>query len=148
MGKATSVTILLVWVGLWLALVAAAPWTISDRNSFLAGFVNHEFLSFMGVIVTISLASTANIFLELTRIEDRLQKAAFPKTKRDVRHSAYMLLWLLVASVVLVIIKPLGGSCGERSIAFFNGVAITIIIVSVLTLLDVTRTAFSMDSRA
>lgn len=148
MGKSTSVTLLIVWVGLWAALVAAAPWVLSDSNAFLAGFVNHEFLGFMGVLVTISLASAANIFLELTRLEDRLQKAAFPKTKRDVRHSAYALLWLLVASVALVVIKPLVGICGQRADAFTNGAAITIIIVAALTLADLTRTAFSMDSRA
>lgn len=148
MGRTASVCLLIVWTGLWFGLSAAAPWTLSDGNTFLAGFVNHEFLGFMGVLVTISLASSANIFLELTRMEDRLNKSAFPKTKADVRHSAYALLWLLVASVALVVLKPLLRSCGTHAEALVNGAAITIILVAVLTLADITKTAFSMDSRA
>ena len=148
MGKATSVTILIVWTGLWLGLVAAAPWGLSNHNTFLANFVNHEFLGFMGVLVTISLASAANIFLELTRMEDRLNRAAFPKTKLDVRHSAYALIWLLVSAVAIVIVKPLIGACGDRADAFSNGAAVTVMIVAILTLADLTKTAFSMDSRA
>jgi hypothetical protein len=135
---------LLAWFALWGVLVAAAPWAISDGNRFFKGFVNEQFLQFMGVIVTITLASSANLYIELNKVEDRMGKAVFTNSKRDVRHSAYFLIGLLVASVVAVILKPLL-DYGPRSQAGMNGVAITIIILSVTVLIDLTQAAFGLS---
>lgn len=147
MNKTIAICALLVWVALWIALTAAAPWTLSDRNSFLRGFVNEEFLGFMGVVVTITLASAANLYIELNRIEDQVDTSAFTKTKANVRHSAFALIGALVAALVLVVLKPLL-LCGERSGALLNGAALTIIIVSILILIDLTQAAFHLDPRA
>jgi len=137
---------LIVWVGLWFLLVAAAPWSISDSNSFLKGFVNQEFLSFMGVVVTITLASVANLYLALNGLEDRVDRPIFIKTKSHIRHSAYMLIAMLVCSLVLVVLKPLI-VCGERSAAFVNGASITVVWISILILIDLTKAAFNLDPR-
>jgi hypothetical protein len=135
---------LFVWAALWAALVAAAPWTLSDYNRFFKGFVNEQFLSFMGVVVTITLASAGNLYIELNKIEDKAQRSVFVKSKRDVRHSAYFLISLLVAAIITVILKPLV-ICGERSQATMNGIAVTIIILSVTVLIDLTQAAFGLD---
>ena len=97
----------------------------------------------MGVIVTITLASAANLHIELNKCEERVQKPVFTKTKLDVRHSAMLLVVMLVVSLVVVIAKPLlsGGPSGE---SFFNGAAVMIIIVSIMTLADLTLAAFSL----
>lgn len=143
-NRTIAVCALIAWAALWLTLIAAAPWTLSDQNDFLKGFVNEEFLSFMGVVVTITLASAANLYIEMNKLEDRANRAVFIQSKRDVRHSAYFLIGTLVAAIVTVILKPLL-DCGERSQAAVNGVAVTILIVSVMTLIDLTQTAFALD---
>lgn len=147
MNRTIAICTLIGWAALYTALVAAAPWTISDANSFLKGFVNEEFLGFMGVVVTITLASAANLYIELNKLEDKLDEAAFQKSKGDVRDSAYALVSTLVASVGLVIVKPLL-VCGDRSAAFINGLAITILIVAIMVMIDLTQAAFNLDPRA
>lgn len=147
MNRTIAICTLIGWAALYAALVAAAPWAISDANSFLKGFVNEEFLGFMGVVVTITLASAANLYIELNKLEDKLDEAAFQKSKADVRQSAYALVTTLVAAVVLVILKPLL-VCGERSAAAINGIALTVLIVAIMIMIDLTQAAFSLDPRA
>lgn len=147
MNRTIAICALIGWVAIWIALTAAAPWVLSDKNTFLAGFVNEEFLAFMGVVVTITLASAANLFLELNRLEDRVDQSIFRSTKRHVRHSAFALIGSLAASLILVVAKPVL-VCGERSEALLNGVALSIILFSIMILIDLTQAAFSLDARA
>ena len=147
MNRTIAICTLVGWAALYAALVACAPWTISDGNAFLKGFVNEEFLGFMGVVVTITLASAANLYIELNKLEDKLDEAAFQKSKSDVRHSAYALIGTLVAAILLVIVKPLLIE-NERTMAFINGVALTILLFAVMILIDLTQAAFSLDPRA
>ena len=147
MNRTIAICALLAWAAAWAALVAAAPWTISDQNRFLKGFVNEQFLSFMGVVVTITLASAANLYIELNKLEDKIGQQVFIKTKADVRTSAYFLIGTLIASIVTVIMKPLL-DCGPRAEAGVNGVAITILILSIMVLIDLTQAAFNLDPHA
>ena len=144
MNRTIAVCTLIAWVALWVALTAAAPWTISDKNAFLAGFVNQEFLSFMGVVVTITLASAANLYIELNKLEEKVSGPVFRQTKQHVRDSAYALIGTLVAALVIVVLKPLV-NCGATAQALCNGAALTIIIVSVMILIDLTQAAFALD---
>lgn len=146
MNRTIAICATLAWIGVWLAIVVAAPWMLSDANEFLNGFVNHEFLGFMGVIVTITLASAANLHIELNKLEDRLNATLFTRTRRDLRHSAFSLIAALIAAIILVILKPIL-SCGERAEAGLNGVAITILLASIMILIDLTQAAFSLSTR-
>jgi hypothetical protein len=138
---------LIAWATAWTVIVVAAPWVLSDENRFFAGFVNYEFLTFMGVIVTITLASASNLFIELNKLEDRLDEAVFAKTKGHVKDSAFALIGALIAAIVLVILKPLL-ACSHRAEAGLNGVAVAILLFSVLVLIDLTQAAFGLDPRA
>lgn len=147
MNRTIAVVALLAWCAVWLSILAAAPTALSDDNAFLAGFMNHEFLSFMGVVVTITLASAANLHIELNKLEDKLDAPVFRGTKRDLRHSAFTLVGALVAAIVLVIIKPLVVGCAVPE-AVANGAGVTILLISVLILIDITSAAFQLDLRA
>jgi hypothetical protein len=138
---------MIAWTAIWLVIVVAAPWMLSDSNRFLSGFLDHEFLGFMGLIVTITLASSANLFIELNKFEDRLDLVVFPQTKRDVKAAAFCLIGALVCSVVIAVVKPLVIN-GERSQATANGIALTLIIFSILILIDLTQAAFNLDPSA
>lgn len=147
MNRTIAICAIVCWAALSAALIAAAPWAISDSNEFLEGFVNEEFLGFMGVVVTITLASAANLFIELNKLEEKIDASVFTRSKAGVRHSAYSLIATLVASIILVIVKPLL-ACGERSAAAVNALAITILIIAIMILIDLTQAAFALDPRA
>jgi hypothetical protein len=143
-NRVIAICTVIAWSAAWLVIVVAQPWVLSDSNKFLQGFLDHEFLGFMGVVVTITLASSANLFIELNKLEEKFDFAAFPNTKRDVKTSAFTLIGTLIASVFIAIAKPLVIS-GERSQAIVNGIAVTLIIFSVLILIDLTQSAFNLE---
>ncbi|MDI1363996.1 MAG: hypothetical protein PSX79_03900 [bacterium] len=132
-----------------LAAITAVvrPELISDKNAFLKDFVNQEFLGFMGVVVTITLASAGNLFIELNKLEDRAEASVFSKTKRSVKASAFSLIWSLVFALILVTVKPLLGP-GQGTQAIANAAALTTILFSILVLVDLTVAAFNLDPRA
>ncbi|MBJ6127596.1 hypothetical protein [Microvirga splendida] len=99
----------------------------------------------MGVIVTITLASAANLFIELNKLEEKIEMAVFSASKKHVKDSAFSLIGLLIASLTIVVVKPLFESFGPTAQALSNGMALTTILVSVLILIDLTQAAFSLD---
>lgn len=120
------------------------PWAISDQNDFLRQFMNHEFLSFMGVVVTITLASTANIHISLRRKEELIKDDnAFSGTRFRVKASAFSLIWAMFLSVVLVVTKPLLPSSVHVEAAA-NAFGIGIILWGILIILDITKLSFKL----
>lgn len=122
----------------------AFPWVLSDKNDFLKQFMNHEFLNFMGVVVTISLASTANIHISLRRKEESIgDDEAFSGTRGRVKDSAFSLIWAMFLSVVLVVVKPLL-PMGEYIEAAANAFGLGIILWGLLIILDITKLSFKL----
>lgn len=147
MNRTIAICLMICWVALAAVIAVVRPELISDKNSFLKDFVNQEFLGFMGVVVTITLASAGNLFIELNKLEDRAEVSVFAKTKRSVKASAFSLIWSLVFALILVTVKPLlGPSQGAQAIA--NAAALTTILFSILVLVDLTVAAFNLDPRA
>lgn len=146
MNKTISRCLLICATAVWLVLVISTPSTLSDQNLFLKGFINHELLAFLGVLVTITLASAAQLHLALNRIEEKAKKRAFTSTRQAVKKSAYWLLWALVLGLVLVVVKPIIIGAGyQRAEALLNGFALLVILFSVLILSDLTSAAFSIE---
>jgi hypothetical protein len=124
-------------------LSACAPSAISDKNSFLVGFINHELVAFMGVLVTITLASAANIHIELNKYDEQLAKPSFERTRADLKHSSFALVAALIASIFIVLVKPLAATT-EAAQAGFNGAALVVIAASIMIVIDLTLAAFSL----
>jgi hypothetical protein len=145
MNKTVARCILVATVAVWLVTLVYRPDALADGNAFMRGFVNHELLAFLGVIVTITLASAANLHLTLNQLEAAAkEKNNFPATRRAVKMSAYAMLWLLVFAFVLVVVKPLATSGNVYVEAFFNGGALVIVITNILILADLTEAAFKI----
>jgi hypothetical protein len=138
---------LIVSAGIIIVLSAYAPLLLSDANRFLREFVNHEFLSVLGVILAITLASTAQLHLTLNQIEERYKQAGgLSRTKVHVHRAAHCLIWLFVAGVTVVVLKPILAIQAWRQ-SLFNGMAIFIIVWNVLILMVVTRTVFKIKPK-
>lgn len=135
--------IVIVSAGVLILLSILSPWVLGDSNGFLKGFVNHELLNFLGVIVTISLASCANLHLTLNRMVEIVKSECFNSTKDKIKESAKILVYLLVASVAVVVIKPLALG-GEIKNSIFNSMAIMIIVYNIIILSDITKTILNI----
>jgi hypothetical protein len=133
-----------------LVLAIATPWVFDDKtNTFLRGFVNHELLNFLGIIVTITLASAANLHLELNKNEERAGRRGFVETRLRLRRSVGSLIAMLLFAVVLVVAKPLialAYPTESIAVALPNAIAVLIVIFNVLVLIDLTYTIFKLSA--
>jgi uncharacterized BrkB/YihY/UPF0761 family membrane protein len=119
------------------------PSYFADGNSFLANFVNHEFLATLGVIVSITLASCANLHLELNKLQE-ITGARFQGARKAVKRSAYSLIWSLGIAFALVIFKPLlvaGAIIGSE---WINSLAVLLFFFNLSILTDITKTVFKV----
>jgi hypothetical protein len=119
------------------------PSILSDKNDFLHHFVNQELLALLGIIMTITLASAANLHLEFNKIEERHKRAGLIETRRGVKQGAYCLIILFAISVAVVVTKPLFHE-SESMQTIFNGTALVVLIWNVLILLELTQLAFAI----
>ncbi|MFU1478971.1 hypothetical protein ACM25N_15170 [Roseovarius sp. C7] len=143
MTKVDARMIFLLACAFMAAISFLYPPVFGDENGFLSQFVNHEFLNFMGIIVTITLASTANLHLELRRKEKEAKEEYLSGTRTAVRKSAFSLIWALVLSVILVVTKPLIPE-DQTWEALSNSFALAIILWGILVIYDITKLAFRM----
>jgi len=69
------------------------PSYLSDKNTFMHHFVNHELLALLSIIMTITLASAAQLHLEFNKFEEKLGKRFLNKTRQgdDCRNDRYFL---------------------------------------------------------
>lgn len=118
------------------------PTWLSDQNAFLRNFVNHELLAVLGVIVTITLASAANLHLEFNRLEEAFGEG-FEEARTATKAYAYLLIGLFAVALVLVVLKPILASEPQWQ-SLFNGAAIMIIALNILSLLDLTSAVFAI----
>lgn len=142
-----SVLMLMTLIGGLAWISAYQPCILNDTgNSFLKNFVDQEFLSFLGVIVTITLASAANMHLEFNRLEEEAQKEAFADARQAVKCYAALLLTVFALAFILVVLKPICG-VGHRSSAVFNSFAIVFVTLSFMSLADLTLAIFNLKPR-
>ncbi|MFG1277883.1 hypothetical protein [Xanthobacter autotrophicus] len=134
---------LITWFVVAIAITTQAPNLLSDSNDFLKNFVNHEFLNFMGVLVTITLASCANLFVSLHRLEAKFGKDTLKSTKKDVKDSSFFLIYLLLISLVTVIVKPLLPAT-DFVMCAVNSFAIGCVLMAAFALFDITDAAFEI----
>lgn len=126
-----------------ICVSVAMPSVLSDANGFLKDFVGSQLLGFLGVVVTITLASAANLHFELNKLEVDQKKRGFVKTRAAIQQSAAWLIGLLVLAIALLVIKSsLGSDPTAQSLA--NSGALLIVLFNVLVLIDLTQMAFQI----
>lgn len=121
-----------------LAIWLPAPF--SDKNAFLRGFMNQELLALLGVIVTITLGSTAMLNLELNKVQEGTGEG-FPEARLALKRSAMSLIAAFVLALALVIAKPLL-ACSLSSEAAFNLGGVLLILFNLTVLVDIQLAAF------
>ena len=130
---------LLAWVG------SKYPGAISDNNSFLKGFVGSNLLSTLGFIISVTLASIANIHLQLSILEETSSKP-LASTRRGLRLSAITLLVVFSVAFVISLVKPMFSATCLGQIAFNCG-GVICVYICIEVMWDITVTTFKVSSQ-
>lgn len=146
MTRGIAIGILVSFVSVSIAIIAARPEWVSDGgNAFLKNFVNHEFISVLGITLAVTLASAAQVHLKFNEIEEKYKvRNALEKTRAELRGSTFWLIWLFAVGVVLVTIKPVA-ACNASFEAFFNLAALLVLLWHVLLLVSLTDLVFAIE---
>lgn len=143
MTKLLSFCVLVVSLASVVWVAAYAPRWIDDGNDFMHGFVNHELLAILGVILAITLASASQIHLKFNDMEEKEGTRFLRKSRREVESNTYWLILSFVAALVLVFLKPLFVA-HHFGVAFINGFALWILVFDIVILYDITSGIFSI----
>ena len=146
MSKTLPLILLIGITTVLLTISFSEPQLLDDRNTFLKAFVGPDFLATLGFILTVTLASSASLHLELNKLEDATG-TQFGRTRSSIRRSVFSLMALFVAGIVLLSVKPLLPSPPYNQ-AVANSFAILILFFNLSVLYDLTRTVFAIPSVA
>lgn len=130
------------------ALISVAiffPHWINDQNRFLKGFLSGSYLSVLGTVTSITVASCTNIYIRLGQLEAS-GKGPFVNTKKALRKSAFSLIFLFAACFFILVIKGVFDQ-NSRIDATINIALISGIFFFCSVMLDITRTAFALPSQ-
>jgi hypothetical protein len=142
--RAIGYCALIVCIAAVIIIAAVAPFPLSDKNDFLKGFVNHELLATLGVILAITIASAGQLHLTLNDQEIKYkQPGAFKNTRDGVKKAAYWMIALFFFAVVDVIVKPLVPKTQTWE-ALTNGAAVVIVLATILILVSIIRLVFAI----
>ena len=147
MNRTIGYVTLLAMATLCTIIAVVKPSLLNDQNSFLKNFVNHEFINVLGIILAITLASTAQIHLAFNRIEERHNTpGALKNSRANLRKSSYWLIGLFIGGAVLVVLKPVATDATTPTAeALFNSGALFILLWQALILLVLTQLVFMIE---
>ncbi|OKL43289.1 hypothetical protein A3843_14330 [Pseudovibrio exalbescens] len=141
------ITLIGVGVILTCMLVSREHWL--SENTFLNEFVSHELIALMAVVLTVTLASVANLHLALNRMvrerfngNHNIQNAA-DKVKKEIRDNAWYIFWGFSITIVLLFVKGLNEDC-STTIAIVNASALWILALYILCMYDVYQVVFGV----
>lgn len=145
MRTSVAYCLLIVVGGSLMTMSVMSPAYLSDANLFLKGFVTHELLGVLGVILAITLASAAQIHLTLNRIEEDYGQRKFVKTRANIKQASHWLIGLFAVAVILLVVKS-NVPVGEVASAICNSLALLIIVGQILILIDITELIFAIPA--
>ncbi len=139
-----------------IALAAVLTCVVTYRpewlsaNTFLDGFVNHEILALFAVVLTVTLASVANIHLSINRMiahsfsNDAIAREMANKIKSEIRDNSRIIFFSFFAALFALIIKGLMPSEAIH-ISAVNGFLIWVLVLNLLTIMDVYNVVYGLS---
>lgn len=120
------------------------PDTLDEKNRFLEKFLSGSCLSVLGTMISITVASCANIYLRLSQVETKRQIKLID-TKSSIRRSAYSMIFLFFSAFMMLSIKGSLDPNG-RAVAVIDGLLIIWMFLYCSILYDIMRTAFKIPN--
>jgi hypothetical protein len=106
-------------------------------NAFLNGFVTHEILAMMAVIMTISMTTIATIHIWFNELEQKHDKKVFGKARKEINQSAFYFIWIFVIQLGVLIARSLPVFESSVATSLFNGASVILLLCTVVTLVDI-----------
>ena len=143
-----KIGILIFFAVLFGSIVVCEPQWLSS-NAFLNSFVSHEILALKAVILTVTLASVANIHLALNRIvvnrfgsQASLTEAA-KSVKKEINDDAWYIFWGFIVTIVALVGK--GAFDGNvQVVAASHGVALWVLLLYLVCMYDIYKIVFGV----
>jgi hypothetical protein len=132
-------------------LTICQPHVLSD-NTFLVGFVTHEIMAFLVVVLTITFASVANINLQITNMvrglsnpeaQRRVEAQLASPLRSEVNSSAWLLFWAFVVCAVALVLKG-AFSTNVYVVSGVHAVGIVVTAINAVVLYDIHKTIFAL----
>ena len=141
---------------LLIALAAVLTCVVTYRpewlsaNTFLDEFINHEILALFAVVLTVTLASVANIHLAINRMiaqsfrNDETARRMANGIKGEIRDNSRIIFISFFAALFALIIKDLIPD-ETLHIAIANGFLIWVLVLNLLTIMDVYNVVYGLS---
>lgn len=144
MERLNSIAILVVCAVALLFIATLQPDYLSDENQFLKGFVGSDFISFMGVVMTLSVGLLAQLFLNVGKLREKLPDESIKEIYGEIRNTAHHIVCSFFTSCLIVFLKSLS----SEEIAYIIGLnilSLLLILYYGLILYDVVMSIFDFD---
>lgn len=138
-------------IGFGVALVSmlvCKPLWLSD-NTFLKGFISFEILSLLAVILTVTLASVANIHLAINRIiakhlsGDNEQVRVASEIKSEIKSNAWTIFFSFFFAVIILFVKGLN-EADAFIVSACNAAMLWILFLNLMCILDIYRVIYGI----
>lgn len=145
----TKIAIVIGMVVVALSATFCAP-QFFGSNKFLSAFITFELLNILAVILTVTLASIANIHLSLNRIvraafKDKTKgKARADAVRREINQNGWLLLWLFIVACCLVFLKGGLDDNDIRGFSFVHSIGLVLLLTSLLVLCDIYQVIYAI----
>lgn len=140
--------VILVALAAVLAIACICQPNLLSQNTILNGLMNHEVLALMAVILTVTLASVANIHLAINRVvtkkfdNDPELKAAASEVKKELKDNSWYIFWGFLAALILIVAE--GSIDSELATAIIYAGVIWILGLYLMCMYDVYQVAFGV----
>ncbi|WAB77215.1 hypothetical protein [Rhodopseudomonas palustris] len=120
------------------------------KNTFLSSFITFELLNILAVILTVTLASIANIHLSLNKIvravfKDRAKGTeAANRVRREINQNGWLLFWLFIAACGLLFFKGAYETPPVFVLSFVHSFGLVLLLTNMLVLCDIYQVIYQI----
>lgn len=142
--KTRFIVFILVFIAITVCLSISMPEFLA-KNEFLIGFLNHELITIMVVILTVTATSAGHVNLTFNRFEEQFKLPNhFDVARREISSNIFGLVAAFGLTLLLLILKPQINSV--TALSFIHSVALGFLALSMLLLIDTTLTMLNLRS--
>lgn len=130
------------------SVVVCKPEWMSD-NTFLKGFISFEILSLLAVILTVTLASVANIHLAINRIIARhlsgnaAQVKIAEEVKSETKANAWTIFYSFFFAVLILFVKGLNDA-DALIVSACNAGMLWLLFLNLMCILDIYKVIYGI----
>lgn len=143
------------WITVLISVLASFLLTMINpkilaENTFLNEIASHEIVSILVVLLTVTMASIANIHLTLSRLNSELRARGvsvdgeIQSARKELTSNAWSLFGLFCVLLVLLLIK--GGVSSLFWLSIVHGGVIVIVVVNLVILYDLYTSVYELTS--